>query len=94
MFPGVDLLENVVLNWINLFFLVAAGYDAVWGLLITFTYQYWEAVCFPPCSFLLGYSNDPVRTPHDMYLQVVGTGFKKNTEYSLMCKVTVLQESG
>lgn len=37
VFPGVDLLENIVLNWINLAFLVAAGYDAVLGLLITFT---------------------------------------------------------
>ena len=92
MFPGVNLLENIVLNWNNLAFLVATGYDAILGLLITFTLPYWEAVYFPPCSFLLGCSSGPVITPHDMYLQVAGTGFKKNTEI-LMCKMMVLEES-
>lgn len=37
MFLGVDLQEKVVVNGINLAFLVAAGYDAGLGLLITFT---------------------------------------------------------
>lgn len=46
---------------------------------------------FPSFSFSLGYSNDPVRTAHDMYLQVAGTEPKKNTEI-FMCKVMVLEE--